>query len=96
MGGTGVENLFAFPNSSAYPKFPANDEKVRVVTYYGVDNQIDGIVLEVLLKKHKKIRSSLGVSVPVPANTNASRNKVRIVNTRLRAIRLPRPSVAGV
>jgi hypothetical protein len=42
---------------------------VRVVTYYGVDNQIDGVVLDVLLKKHKKIRNSLGISVPVPADT---------------------------
>ena len=42
---------------------------VRVITYYGVDNQIDGVVLDVLLKKHKKIRSSLGISVPVPADT---------------------------
>jgi hypothetical protein len=39
------------------------------VTYYGVDNQIDGLVLDVLLKKHKKIRGSLGISVPVPVNT---------------------------
>jgi len=43
---------------------------VRVVTYYGTDNQIDGIVLNVLIRKHKKIRSSLGISVPVPADTN--------------------------
>jgi superfamily II DNA or RNA helicase len=43
--------------------------KVRAVTVYGVDNQIDGIVLDVLIRKHKKIRSSLGVSVPVPADT---------------------------
>lgn len=43
--------------------------KVRVVTYYGLDNQIDGIVLDVLLRKHKKIRSSLGISVPVPVDT---------------------------
>ena len=43
---------------------------VRVLTYYGLDNQIDGIVLDVLLRKHKAIRTSLGVSVPVPANTN--------------------------
>lgn len=42
---------------------------VRVVTYYGVDNQIDGLVLDVLLKKHQKIRGSLGISVPVPVNT---------------------------
>lgn len=43
--------------------------KVRVVTYYGTDNQIDGIVLDVLIRKHKTIRSSLGISVPVPVNT---------------------------
>lgn len=43
---------------------------VRVVTYYGKDNQIDGIVLDVLINKHKKIRSSLGISVPVPIDTN--------------------------
>lgn len=44
--------------------------KVRTLTYYGIDNQIDGVVLEVLLRKHKNIRSSLGISVPVPSNTN--------------------------
>jgi len=43
---------------------------VRTVTYYGIDNQIDGIVLQVLLRKHKSIRHSLGISVPVPANSN--------------------------
>lgn len=43
---------------------------VRTITYYGVDNQIDGIVLDVLLRKHQTIRSSLGISVPVPANTS--------------------------
>ncbi|MCB9130879.1 MAG: DEAD/DEAH box helicase [Anaerolineales bacterium] len=42
---------------------------VRTVTYYGIDNQIDGIVLDVLLRKHRTIRSSLGISVPVPGNT---------------------------
>ncbi len=42
---------------------------VRTVTYYGTDNQIDGLVLDVLLRKHKTIRSSLGISVPIPANT---------------------------
>lgn len=50
-------------------RFGQPKEKVRVLTYYGIDNQIDGIVLDVLLRKHKKIRSSLGISVPVPGNT---------------------------
>src|SRR4029453_18459893 len=45
------------------------NKKVRVLTYYGTDNAIDGVVLEVLLRKHKKIRGSLGISVPVPLDT---------------------------
>ncbi len=45
------------------------NKTVRVLTYYGVDNQIDGVVLDVLLRKHRTIRSSLGISVPVPVNT---------------------------
>jgi Helicase conserved C-terminal domain len=44
--------------------------RVRALLYYGLDNQIDGVVLEVLLRKHRTIRSSLGISVPVPADTS--------------------------
>ena len=44
---------------------------VRVLTLYGKDNPVDGIVLEVLLRKHAKIRKTLGISVPVPSNTAA-------------------------
>lgn len=51
-------------------RFGQPAETVRTVTYYGTDNQIDGIVLEVLLRKHKAIRTSLGISVPLPANTS--------------------------
>ena len=43
--------------------------KVRVVTYYGEDNPVDGIVLGILIAKHKRIRGSLGISVPVPVNS---------------------------
>ncbi|MCC7019664.1 MAG: DEAD/DEAH box helicase [Ardenticatenales bacterium] len=43
---------------------------VRAVTLYGKDNQIDGLVLDVLLRKHRAIRSALGVSVPVPASAS--------------------------
>ncbi|MBS2031590.1 MAG: DEAD/DEAH box helicase [Deltaproteobacteria bacterium] len=45
-------------------------DKVRVITYYGKDNRIDGIVLDVLIKKHKSIRNDLGISVPVPTDPN--------------------------
>ena len=34
-----------------------------------MDNQIDGIVLQVLIRKHQTIRNSLGISVPVPLDT---------------------------
>jgi superfamily II DNA or RNA helicase len=44
--------------------------QVRMVMVYGRDNRIDGIVLDVLIRKHQKIRSALGISVPVPINTN--------------------------
>ncbi len=50
-------------------RYGQSKPKVRVLTYYGLDNQIDGIVLDVLLRKHTKIRSLLGISVPVPVNT---------------------------
>lgn len=43
---------------------------VLVRTMYGLDNQIDGVVLDVLLRKHRAIRTSLGISVPVPAGTD--------------------------
>lgn len=52
-------------------RFGQPRKTVRVLTYYGADNPIDGIVLDVLLRKHKKIRSSLGVSVSVPLDTSA-------------------------
>ena len=51
-------------------RFMQNKQIVRVLTYWGIDNQIDGIVLDVLIRKHKTIRSSLGISVPVPVDTN--------------------------
>jgi superfamily II DNA or RNA helicase len=45
-------------------------DHVRITTVYGTDNQIDGVVLDVLLRKHQTIRTSLGISVPVPTNTD--------------------------
>lgn len=51
-------------------RYGQEKEKVKVITYYGTDNQIDGIVLDVLIRKHKAIRNSIGISVPVPFDTN--------------------------
>jgi len=52
-------------------RFGQQSDPVRVLTYFGRDNGIDGIVLDVLLRKHKAIRDSLGISVPVPVDSNA-------------------------
>lgn len=51
-------------------RFGQPTAQVRVVTYYGRDNRVDGLVLDVLLRKHKAIRNSLGYSVPVPGDSN--------------------------
>ena len=47
-------------------RFGQRAPTVRAVTLYGGDNRIDGIVLQVLLRKHEQIRKALGYSVPVP------------------------------
>jgi superfamily II DNA or RNA helicase len=46
-------------------------DSVVVATLYGSDNPIDGLVLDVLLRRHERIRSALGFSVPVPVDSNA-------------------------
>lgn len=50
-------------------RFGQQRDVVRAVTMYGRDNKIDGIVLDVLLRKHQAIRKATGVSVPVPDNS---------------------------
>lgn len=52
-------------------RFGQPSPKVRALLLYGEDNGIDGIVLEVLLRKHETIRRDLGVSVPVPPQSDA-------------------------
>ncbi|MGQ9684605.1 MAG: helicase-related protein, partial [Anaerolineae bacterium] len=51
-------------------RFGQQKEVVRAITLYGRDNLIDGLVLQVLLRKHRTIRTSLGISVPVPGNAS--------------------------
>lgn len=51
-------------------RFGQRDDRVRILTYYGSDNQIDGIVLDVIIRKHNAIRKQWGISVPVPARTS--------------------------
>ncbi len=44
---------------------------VRAVTLYGRDNGIDGVVLDVLIRKHRTIARQTGVAVPVPDRSDA-------------------------
>lgn len=60
-------------------------KSVVVATLYGSDNPIDGLVLEVLLRKHERIRTALGFSVPVPVDSNA------VLEAILEGILLKRP-----
>jgi superfamily II DNA or RNA helicase len=50
-------------------RFGQEKPEVRVVTYYGKDNPIDGVILEVLIRKHKSIKSDLGVTVSIPGTS---------------------------
>jgi superfamily II DNA or RNA helicase len=58
---------------------------VAAATLYGQDNPIDGLVLDVLLRRHERIRSLLGFSVPVPVDSNA------VLEAILEGILLKRP-----
>ena len=49
-------------------RFGQEKREVRAVTYYGLHNQIDGVILDVLIRKHKSIKSDLGVTVAVPGS----------------------------
>ncbi len=51
-------------------RFNQQSPTVNVLTFWGANNQIDGIVLDVLINKHKKIRKDLQISVPVPKATD--------------------------
>lgn len=42
---------------------------VKACLLYGVDNQIDAIVLDVLLKKVRQIKKSTGINVPFPEDS---------------------------
>jgi superfamily II DNA or RNA helicase len=50
-------------------RFGQEKPEVRVVTYYGTDNPIDGVILDVLIRKHKRIKSDLCVTVAVPGSS---------------------------
>jgi superfamily II DNA or RNA helicase len=47
-------------------RFGQRASEVRCCTIYGQDNPVDGIVLQVILRKAEAIRKELGVLVPMP------------------------------
>ncbi len=52
-------------------RFGQRRDIVRATTLYGIDNRIDGIVLEVLIRKHREISKATGVAVPVPDRSDS-------------------------
>jgi superfamily II DNA or RNA helicase len=44
-------------------------KKVKTILFYGCDNPVDGAVLDVLLRKAKEIHRDLGITVPVPMDS---------------------------
>jgi superfamily II DNA or RNA helicase len=51
-------------------RFGQRAATVRALTIYGANNPVDGIVLDVLIKKHKVIKDRTGVAIPVPMDSN--------------------------
>jgi superfamily II DNA/RNA helicase len=50
-------------------RFGQKSEKVKAIILFGADNPIDGAVLDVLLRKAKKIHKTLKISVPIPVDS---------------------------
>jgi superfamily II DNA or RNA helicase len=50
-------------------RYGQKSPEVRVITLHGADNPVDDVVIKVLVRKHQAIRRSLGISVPVPIDT---------------------------
>jgi superfamily II DNA or RNA helicase len=50
-------------------RFGQKRAEVEAILMYGRDNPMDGAVLEVLLRKARKIHRTLGISVPIPGNS---------------------------
>jgi superfamily II DNA or RNA helicase len=51
-------------------RFGQRAATVRALTIYGANNPVDGIVLNVLIRKHKVIKSATGVAIPVPMDSS--------------------------
>lgn len=52
-------------------RFGQRAAQVSAVLIYGADNPVDGAVLDVLIRKAVEIRRTLGISVPVPVESES-------------------------
>ncbi|MFN4181025.1 MAG: helicase-related protein, partial [Armatimonadota bacterium] len=52
-------------------RFGQPAEKVKSVLIFGRDNPVDGVVLQVLLRKAREIYRATGVTVPIPADSES-------------------------
>lgn len=52
-------------------RFGQRAKIVKTVLLYGLDNPIDGAVLDVLLRKAKMIHKTLGITVPIPVDSES-------------------------
>lgn len=66
-------------------RFGQPRDKVKAVLLYGVNNEVDLVVLDVLIRKARAIRNALGISVPVPAEAE------RVVEAVVENVLLRRP-----
>jgi hypothetical protein len=51
-------------------RFGQARKEVRTTVLYGADNPVDQVVLDVLVRKAREIRRQLGISVPVPVESD--------------------------
>ncbi len=63
-------------------RFGQDRDVIKTVLLYGSDNEMDLVVLKVLLKKAQTIRRSLGISVPVPVESE------QVINTLINSVLL--------
>ena len=52
-------------------RFGQQAPEVKACLLYGIDNPIDGIVLDVLLRKVREIKRSTGINVPFPEDSQS-------------------------
>ena len=53
-------------------RFGQTAPEVRTVTYYGSNVPVDGVVLDVLIRRHERIKRATGVVVSVPQSSTAA------------------------